>query len=89
MLVTVYGLVKNFDATPGSGVCVRMTTATPDCLVVTAPDGAYRVSISAKVNQSVSIILTRQDGTTLWKGTATATVKSGALQMPDVKLVKG
>ena len=80
--------MKNADLTPALGVCVRLTTAAPDCLVVTAPDGTYRVSISAKVNQSVTIILTRQDGTILWKGTATATVKSGALQKPDVKLAK-
>ena len=89
ILVTVAGFVKNADLTPATGVCVRLTTATPDCLVLTAPDGSYRVSISAKVNQSVTVVLTRQDGPTLWKGTATATVRSGTLQMPDVKLVRG
>jgi hypothetical protein len=41
------------------------------------------------VNQSITIVLTRQDGTVLWKGTATATIKGATLQMPDVKLVKG
>lgn len=89
ILVTVTGFVKNTDLTPAMGVCVRLTTATPDCLVLTAPDGTYRVSISAKINQSVTVVLTRQDGPTLWKGTATAAVKSGTLQMSDVKLVRG
>lgn len=88
MLVTVYGLVKNFDATPGSGVCVRMTTATPDCLVLTGPDGTYRFSFSGKVNQTVTVVLTRQDATVLWKGTATVTVKGPTVQVPDIKLAR-
>jgi hypothetical protein len=89
LLVRVTGLVKNADLTPAAGVCVRMTTATLDCLVLTASDGTYSFAMSGRVNQSVTVVLTRQDGTTLWKGLATATIKSGILQMPDVKLVKG
>ena len=88
MLVTVYGLVRNVDGTPGSGVCVRQTTATPDCLVLTAPDGTYRFSFSGRVNQVVTVVVTRQDGTILWKGTATVTVKGATVQMPDIKLAK-
>jgi hypothetical protein len=88
MLVTVYGLVKNFDATPGSGVCVRMTTATPDCLVLTASDGTYRFSFSGRLNQTVTVVLTRQEGTVLWKGTATMTIKGPTVQVPDIKLAK-
>jgi len=88
MLVTVYGLVKNLDGTPGSGVCVRQTTATPDCLVLTEPDGTYRFSFSGRVNQTVTVVLTRQDGAILWKGTATMTVKGATVQMPDIKLAK-
>jgi len=88
MLVTVYGLVKNFDATPGSGVCVRMTTAAPDCLVLTAHDGTYRFSFSGRMNETVTVVLTRQDGTVLWKGTATMTIKGPTVQVPDIKLAR-
>jgi hypothetical protein len=36
----------------------------------------------------VVLYFTRTDGTILWKGTASAVVKSGTLTMPDVKLAK-
>jgi hypothetical protein len=81
--------VKNADLTPAMNVCVRMTTAVPDCLVTSAPDGTYNFVMSGRVNQPVTVVLTRQDGTVLWKGTATATIKGSTLLMPDVKLVKG
>jgi hypothetical protein len=87
-LVTIYGLVKNSDATPASAVCVRTTTTTPDCYVLTAPDGTYRFAMSARLNQTITVVLTRQDGTVLWKGTATITVKGATVQVPDVKLAK-
>ena len=89
MLVTFNGFVKNSDATPASNVCVRLTTAAADCLAYTAADGTYRLSGSYRVNQTITFYLTRQDGSILWKATATMTVKGPTVQMPDVKLVKG
>jgi len=89
MLVTFNGFVKNSDATPAANVCVRLTTAAADCLAFTGADGTYRLSGSYRINQSVTFYLTRQDGTILWKATATMTVKGPTVQMPDVKLVKG
>jgi hypothetical protein len=89
LVVTASGYVKNSDATPAAGVCVRLFTTAADCTIVTGADGTYRVSFSGKVNQQFTIYLTRQDGTTLWKGSATMTIKSGTVQMPDVKLIKG
>lgn len=89
MLVTFNGFVKNSDATPASNVCVRLTTAAADCLWYTGADGTYRLSMSYRVNQTITLYLTRQDGAILWKATATMTVKGPTVQMPDVKLVKG
>ena len=86
--VQVNGYVKNSDATPASGVCVRLFSATAECTIVTGADGTYRVSFSGRVNQVFTIYLTRQDGAILWKGSATMTIKGGTVQMPDVKLVK-
>jgi hypothetical protein len=88
ILVTAIGNVYNADATPAAGVCVRLSTANPTCLTYSAADGSYRVSSSAKVGQTMYIILTRQDGTTLWKGLASATVRGPTVLMPDVKLTK-
>ena len=86
--VTAFGMVFNADATPAAGVCVRLTTATTTCLTTTAADGSYRLTSSAKVGQTIYIILTRQDGTTLWKGYTSAVVRGPTVQMPDVKLQK-
>jgi hypothetical protein len=88
MLVAVYGFVKNADGTPANGVCVRLNTASVECLTTTGADGTYRVSMSKKINESITLYLTRQEGTILWKATATMTVKSASVQMPDVKLAK-
>jgi len=86
--VTALGTVKNADLTPAAGVCVRFTTATTTCLTTTGPEGGYRVTSSAKVGQTIQLIFTRQDGTILWKGTASMVVKGPTVQMPDVKLQK-
>lgn len=89
LVVQANGYVKNPDATPASGVCVRLFSATASCTIVTGADGTYRVSFSGRVNQVITIYLTRQEGTIPWKGSATMTIKSATVQMPDVKLVKG
>ena len=88
ILVTASGLVRNWDATPASGVCVRLSTASTECLYTTKADGTYKVSMSGKIFQTITLYFTRQDGTVLWKGTATATIKTATVQMPDVKLAK-
>jgi hypothetical protein len=88
ILVTAIGTVYNADLTLASGVCVRFTTANPTCITTTGADGSYRVSSTAKVGQTLLLIFTRQDGTILWKGTASMTVRGPTVQMPDVKLAK-
>jgi outer membrane biosynthesis protein TonB len=88
ILVTAIGNVYNADLTLASGVCVRLTTANPTCITTTGTDGSYRVSSTAKVGQTLLLIFTRQDGTILWKGTASMTVRGPTVQMPDVKLAK-
>jgi hypothetical protein len=86
--VTAFGMVFNADATPAAGVCVRLSTATTTCLTTTKADGSYRLTSAAKVGQTIYIILTRQDGTVLWKGYTSAVVRGPTVQMPDVKLQK-
>ncbi len=88
ILVTAIGNVYNADLSLASGVCVRLTTANPTCITTTGTDGSYRVSSTAKVGQTLLLIFTRQDGTILWKGTASMTVRGPTVQMPDVKLTK-
>ncbi len=86
--VTALGTVYNADLTLAANVCVRLTTTTTTCLTTTATDGTYRVTSSAKVGQNMLLVFTRQDGTILWKGTASMTVRGPTVQMPDVKLTK-
>ncbi len=86
--VTAIGIVKNADGTPANGVCVRLATANTTCLFTTGTDGAYHVTMSAKVGQSILLIFTRQEGTILWKATATMVVKGTTVQIPTVTLQK-
>jgi len=88
MLVVAYGMVRNPDGTPAAGVCVRLFTTSATCAMTTASDGLYRVSFSGRINQSVTIYLTRQDGTILWKAIVMGTIRGPSLQMADAKLTR-
>jgi hypothetical protein len=87
MPVVVSGTVKNADGTLADGVCVMLQTG-GGCLGNLTAQGAYRYTLSGRVNQTITLYFMRQDGTVLWKGTASAIVRGGTLQMPDVKLQK-
>lgn len=86
MPVTISGTVKNADGTLADGVCVMLQTGS-GCLTTTT-QGSYRFTISARLNQGVTLYFTRQDATVLWKGTVTGTVKSSTLTMSTVTLFK-
>jgi hypothetical protein len=87
MPVLVSGTVKNSDGTLADGVCVMLQTG-GGCLGNPTVQGAYRYTLSGRVNQTITLYFMRQDGAILWKGTVSAIVKGGTLQMPDVKLQK-
>lgn len=86
--VTATGLVKNADGTPAAGVCVIVTTSTSTCATTTGPDGTYRVTVAGKINQTLTLYFKRQDGTILWKGTASAVIHGTTVAMPIVYLQK-
>ena len=85
ILVTANGIVKNADGTPAAGVCVRLSSIS-QCLFTTGADGAYRVTFSGKVNQTVFFYFTRQDGTVLWKASASVTIKGPTVEVPPATL---
>lgn len=84
--VTVTGRVKNPDGTPADAVCVMLQTG-GGCVAATAL-GQYQLTLSGRVNQTVTLYFTRTDAGVLFKGTASAIVKGGTLMMPDVRLAK-
>ena len=87
--VLARGTVKNADGTLAANVCVRLETTNPTCLYTSKADGTWSVTFSGKINQTVTFIFTRQDGTTLWKGYVTVLVKGSIMDVPTVKLAKG
>jgi outer membrane biosynthesis protein TonB len=86
--VTATGTVKNADGTKAAGVCVFAPSNTSTCITTTASDGTYRVTFSGRINQTFYLYFTRQDGTTLWKGSASATIHGSLVTMPTVTLQK-
>ncbi len=86
--VTATGLVKNADGTAASGVCVIVTTATTTCATTTGPDGTYRVTLAGKINQTLTLYFKREDGTILWKGSASAVIHGSTVVMPITYLQK-
>ena len=89
MLVLVRGTVKNSDGTVAGSVCIRLDSPTaPGCVQTSLPDGTYKFSMSARVNESRTLYFTRQDGTILWKAQTTVLIKTTTLDVPTVKLAK-
>ena len=88
--VTITGLLKMPDGTPAAGACVFQSTASsgPACLVMSATDGTYRVTVSARINQSITLYFMRVSGTITYKGTASRTVTGTTVTMPVVYLQK-
>ncbi len=87
MAVKFSGKVRNPDLTLADNVCVRLDPNSATCLTKTV-QGAYSVTASARMNQTVTIYFTRLDGTILYKAYVSAVVKSATVTMPDAKLAK-
>lgn len=94
MLVVLSGTVKNPDLTLADGACVAIspppTAATTDCAGAKTTQGAYRLSISARLNQVVTVYAWRYDAIAkvMYKGYAVITVRGQAATVPDIKLAK-
>ncbi len=90
--VTLTGNVKNPDLTLADGACVSIALPadlTAPCSTTTL-QGVYRLTVSGRINQSFTVYAWRYDPATktVYKGSASATVRGSTVQMPDIKLVK-
>jgi len=96
MTVQLNGYVKNADGTVATGACVSITppptssTANFDCTTgQLQTTSAYRLTVSAKLNQTVTVYAWKKDSTgAIYKGYAMMTVKGTTVLMPDIKLQK-
>jgi len=90
--VVVTGLVKNPDGTPAYNVCVFQSTSTASpgtsCLAKTGTDGTYRMTLSARLNQIITVYYYIVEGTTPLKGTASRMVTGTTVTMPITYLQK-
>ena len=93
MAVVLYGNVKNPDLSFADGACVSLAAPTSftDCpSSIRSVGGTYRFTLSARLNQTITLYAWRVDAATgiKYKGTATVVVKSATQQVADIKLVK-
>ena len=93
MAVVLYGNVKNPDLSFAEGACVSLAAPTSftDCpSSIRSVGGTYRFTVSARLNQTITLYAWRVDAAAgiKYKGTATVVVKSTTQQVADIKLVK-
>ena len=82
--VTMTGTIKNPDGTHATNVCVSQSLG-GTCLQVTQ-SSTFKVTISAKVGQSVTLYFLRSDGIKTYKATLTKTVSSTYVEVGTVTL---
>jgi hypothetical protein len=91
MAVTISGMIKNADGTLASGVCI-LTSSVSGCINNPAEQtgGTYRITISARLNQTFPLYFMRTDAATgiTWKGTTTIVVKGPSVTASTVTLQK-
>src|SRR5439155_11202838 len=95
MTVLLSGYVRNPDLSFAEGACVSIapppSTTNFDCtsgqLTTTS---AYRLTVSARLNQTVTVYAWKKDPASglMLKGYAMMTVKGTTVLMPDIKLAK-
>jgi hypothetical protein len=95
MVVQLTGYVRNPDLSIAVGACVSYVAPTTannfECTSNTymTATGAYRLTVSARLNQTVTVYAWMKDATgTMLKGYAMMTVKGTTVLMPDIKLAK-
>jgi hypothetical protein len=82
--VTMTGTIKNPDGTHATNVCVSQSLG-GSCLQVTQ-SSTFKVTISAKVGQSVTLYFLRSDGIKTYKATLTKTVSSTYVEVGTITL---
>src|SRR5688572_24156783 len=82
--VTMTGTIKNPDGTHATNVCVSQSLG-GSCLQVTQ-SSTFKVTISAKLGQSVTLYFLRSDGIKTYKATLTKTVSSTYVEVGTVTL---
>ena len=93
MPVVLYGNVKNPDLTFADGACISLyaPTSTGDCPSgIKSAGGTYHFTMSARLNQTVTVYAWRTDPVTgiTYKGYAMVVVKGATQQVPDIKLAR-
>ena len=97
MTVQLSGYVRNPDLSFADGACVSIappptSTTNYDCAALggqLTTTSAYRLTVSAKYNQTVTVYAWKKDATgAILKGYAMMTVKGTTVLMPDIKLAK-
>ena len=91
MPVIVTGTIKNADGTPASGVCILLSSIS-GCVNNPAEqtNGTYRITISARLNQTLPLYFMRTDAAAgvTWKASTTIIVKGTSVTAPTVYLQK-
>lgn len=91
MPVTITGTIKNADGTLASGVCI-LTSSVSGCINNPADQtgGAYRITVSARLNQTFPLYFMRTDTATgiTWKASTIIVVKGTSVTASTVTLSK-
>lgn len=85
-VVVLSGAVADHDGRPAVEVCVSVIAG--QCQTRTTATGTYRLAVTAKTGQTVTVYSWRTDATgrMTHKGTASAVVRGTAVEMPHIAL---
>jgi len=81
--VSFAGVIKNPDGSYATNVCISLSQGS-SCLAVTGP--SFKVTISAKIGQTVTLYFLRSDGIKTYKTTITKTASSTYVDVGTVLL---
>ena len=88
MPVTVTGTIKNPDGSLASGVCIGYAPGACVNDPSAQTGGTYRLTISARANQSITLYFTRTTNGILYKASTTKTITGTSVTMSTVTLAK-
>jgi hypothetical protein len=85
-VVVLSGSVVELDGGPATDACVSLVAGRCDARTTSA--GAYRLAVTAKAGQSVTVYAWRTDATgrMTHKGWSSAVVRGSAVEMPKIEL---
>lgn len=89
VVLIITGTVKHPDGSLASGVCVQLTTSAP-CDLKTTTLGTFKMTVSAKIGQSLTIYFIEKNaaGAIIYKAIVTKTVTSGTMELGLITLQK-